>query len=132
MARSERHLIAHLLRRAGFGSSAADLDFYTSLGFVGSVDRLINYDRVDDSALEETISQMRANNPTYSNADRPENGNPGLEVAIWLTRMLLTKRPLQEKMTLYWQAIRNWLGVDPANVLEGSWGDVKFTLPKTG
>jgi len=102
MARSERHLIAHLLRRAGFGSNASDLDFYTSLGFVGSVDHLINYDRVDNSALEETISQMRANNPTYSNAERPEYGHPNLEVAIWLARMLLTRRPLQEKMALYW------------------------------
>jgi uncharacterized protein (DUF1501 family) len=34
--------------------------------------------------------------------------------------------------TIYASVIRNWLGADPGKVLEGSWGDVKFTLPKTG
>ncbi|MEO6457207.1 MAG: DUF1800 domain-containing protein [Chloroflexia bacterium] len=102
MARSDAFLIAHLLRRAGFGGSAAEIDSYVALGFEGAVDRLINYSSVDDSALDRIISDMRANNPVSTNEKRPEYGNPGLEVAIWLTRMLLTKRPLQEKMTLFW------------------------------
>lgn len=34
--------------------------------------------------------------------------------------------------TIYASVIRNWLGADPGRVLEGNWGDVKFTLPKTG
>jgi hypothetical protein len=52
--------------------------------------------------LEATISQIRASNPTAAQPDKPEIGNPGLEVALWLTRMLMTKRPLQEKMALFW------------------------------
>ena len=50
MPRNTRQQVAHLLRRAGLGASAADLDYYTSLGFEGAVDKLINYQPVDDSA----------------------------------------------------------------------------------
>ncbi|HEX9988104.1 MAG TPA: DUF1800 domain-containing protein [Chloroflexia bacterium] len=102
MPRSDRQLIAHLLRRTGFGATSKDVDAYTSLGFEGAVDRLINYEAIDDHELEATIAQMRADNPTAAQPDRPEIGNPGLEVAIWLTRMLMTRRPLQEKMALFW------------------------------
>lgn len=105
MARSERFMVAHLLRRAGFGASKADLDAYTALGFEGAVDRLINYSSVDDSQLEAIVAQMRAENPATTNPERPEQGNFGLEIAIWLTRMMLTRRPLQEKMTLFWHGL---------------------------
>ncbi|HYP39194.1 MAG TPA: DUF1800 family protein, partial [Chloroflexia bacterium] len=102
MPRSDRHVVAHLLRRAGFGATSKDVDAYTALGFEGAVERLINYKAVDDHELEVAITQIRASNPTAAQPDKPEIGNPGLEVAIWLTRMLMTKRPLQEKMTLFW------------------------------
>jgi uncharacterized protein (DUF1800 family) len=105
MARSTRQQIAHLLRRAGFGAGAADLDYYTSLGFEGAVDRLVNYDSVDDSDTERAIARLRDDNPNPANAERPEYGNPALEMAAWLTRMLLTKRPLQEKMTFFWHGL---------------------------
>src|SRR5579863_3200352 len=35
--------IGHLLRRAGFGATADDLNLYRSLGYTGAVDRLLNY-----------------------------------------------------------------------------------------
>ena len=98
MARPERHVIAHLLRRAGFGASVGDVEEYTALGFEGAVDRLINYDRVDDSDTESALQQMRAAAPTSTNDKHPEYGNPQLEVGLWFARMMLTKRPMQEKM----------------------------------
>ena len=45
---TERARVAHLLRRAGFGSSEAELDSYTALGFAATLDRLLNYEQVDD------------------------------------------------------------------------------------
>jgi uncharacterized protein (DUF1800 family) len=102
MPRTGRQTIAHLLRRAGFGASAADLDAYTALGFEGAVDRLVNFQSVDDSAVENTVASMRAATPAVANEKRPEAGNPALEVAVFLARMLQSKRPLQEKMTLFW------------------------------
>ncbi len=102
MAQTDRHWVAHLLRRAGFGGMPADIDAYTALGFEGAVDRLINFDEMDDSATEDAIKTMRLSAPDPQNDKHPEYGNPGLEVAVWLARMLLTRRPLQEKMTLFW------------------------------
>jgi uncharacterized protein (DUF1800 family) len=113
MAHTERQLVAHLLRRAGFGASAADLDAYAELGFEGAVDRLVNYGNIDDSEMERTIAGMRAQTPGTTNNKHPEFGNPALEIAIFLSRMLLSRRPLQEKMTLMWHG---WLTSSIASI----------------
>src|SRR5262245_8093902 len=80
---SERDRIAHLLRRAGFGASPAELESYVKLGFDGAVNRLVNYESVPDEP------------------DRVAPEVVGIQ-AWWLERMLHTSRPLQEKMTLFW------------------------------
>jgi uncharacterized protein (DUF1800 family) len=89
-----RSQIAHLLRRAGFGATQAELDQYTALGFAGAVDRLLSPDQVDDSATDQLLA------PLTANLAQPKQ----IEAAKywWLTRMLYTQRPLQEKMTLFW------------------------------
>lgn len=87
----ERSKVAHLLRRAGFGYSAAELDQYTALGFQGAVDLLLNYDQVDDSSTDQLLSGLELDLTKVEDAK-----------FWWLTRMLNTRRPLQEKMTLFW------------------------------
>jgi uncharacterized protein (DUF1800 family) len=89
-----RSQIAHLLRRAGFGATEAELDAYASLGFAGAVDRLLNPEQVDDSATDQLLQPLTANL-----GDRKQ-----IEASKfwWLNRMLYTQRPLQEKMTLFW------------------------------
>jgi uncharacterized protein (DUF1800 family) len=85
-----RRELAHLLRRAGFGATPAELDAAARLGYDATVERLLYPERVPDdvdgrlAALDLDVS-------------RPE----GMRLA-WLYRMLLTKRPLQEKMVLFW------------------------------
>jgi uncharacterized protein (DUF1800 family) len=106
MPHTERQLVAHLLRRAGFGYNASDLDAYAELGFEGAVDRLVSYENVDDSETEAQVVRMRAQAPGVANILHPELGNAALETAVFLTRMLMSKRPLQEKMTLLWHG---WL-----------------------
>jgi uncharacterized protein (DUF1800 family) len=94
-----RSQIAHLLRRAGFGASEAELDQYAALGFGGTVERLLNPEQVDDSAADQRAAQLAfSNDPTDREARRK------LEAAKfgWVTRMLYTQRPLQEKMALFW------------------------------
>jgi uncharacterized protein (DUF1800 family) len=88
---TERQLIAHLLRRAGFGATPAELDFHTSLGFDAAVDRLVNYDQVDNSALDARL--------TAANYDLTRMS--GIQ-QWWLLRVLHTARPLEEKLTLFW------------------------------
>lgn len=99
---SDRGAIAHLLRRAGFGGGPVELDEYLKLGFEGAVDRLINYAEVDDSATESKVARLRAASPAIADPKKPSYGNLELEIASWLMRMLFTRRPLQEKMTLFW------------------------------
>ena len=41
-------LMQHLLRRAGFGSTADELAYYGKFSFSGAVDALLNYDQVAD------------------------------------------------------------------------------------
>ncbi len=90
----ERAWLAHLLRRAGFGASQGELDRFQSMGLTPTVDYLLNYESVDDSALEARILSLNLD------LTRPQD----LE-RWWLVRMLYTKRPLQEKMVLFWHGL---------------------------
>ncbi len=94
---STRSQVAHLLRRAGFGATEAELDQYAALGFAGAVDRLLNPEQVDDSAADAAVAPL-AIDPTARDARRKIE-----QVKFWwLIRMLYTRRPLQEKMVLFW------------------------------
>src|SRR5437660_4683136 len=84
----------HLLRRAGFGATPDELASYTSLGFAGAVDRLLNYHQVSDDAMENRLKAL--------NLDLT---NPANQQRWWLLRMAWTQRPLLEKMTLFWHGV---------------------------
>ena len=88
---TERSRVAHLLRRAGFGWTPAELDEYLAIGYGATLDRLINYELVDDSALDARLQQMQIDMSSFEGAR-----------LWWLMRMLYTRRPLQEKMALFW------------------------------
>jgi len=85
---------AHLLRRAGFGGSAADVADFSSRGMSGAVDALL-HPTGDDLSF-----------PDYPATDVLMGVNGGqAKLATqmwWLDRMLRTRRPLVEKMTLFW------------------------------
>ncbi|HEY3117538.1 MAG TPA: DUF1800 domain-containing protein [Chloroflexota bacterium] len=93
MAISDRRLIAHLLRRAGFGTTASELDAYAALGFTGAVNQLVDYSQVSDDSVEAQVAFME-NSLDLTKLESIQQ--------IWLYRMLNTARPLQEKMTLFW------------------------------
>jgi uncharacterized protein (DUF1800 family) len=90
--KTERDKIAHLLRRAGLGASNAEVEYYTKMGHDGAIDALIEYDKVEDDF-------------TLNPADLINNKGqlqPQVVAAWWIGRMMVTKRPLQEKMVLFW------------------------------
>ena len=91
MALTERQLVAHLLRRAGFGSTPAELDFYAALGFEGALDRLLNYEQVDIAAFEAELAARAYDTTRVDHLQR-----------WWLYRMRFSPRPLEEKLTLFW------------------------------
>jgi uncharacterized protein (DUF1800 family) len=83
----------HLLRRAGFGGTASEIDAYGALGFEAAVDRLVSYEAVPNDALEERVVGLEAELDLTRLASVQ---------TIWLFRMLRTAHPLKEKMTLFW------------------------------
>ena len=93
---NEREKISHLLRRFGLGAGKYEVDQYAPLGVEGTIDRLINYEKVDEKF---TV------NP-YEMTGYGEEGllmlDPPRFAAWWSLRLLLTQRPLQERLTLFW------------------------------
>ena len=86
--------IGHLLRRAGFGPSPADLPGYLSLGVSGTLDRLLNFSKVPNDALEARLKSL---NLDFSKRD---------DLVRWVTlRMLYSQRPFEEKLTLFWHGV---------------------------
>ena len=97
--------IDHLYRRAGFGASQEEVEGYTSLSFASyaaSVSRLLDYSDIPDD-VDTLIGR-----PGYVGVTgRSGNGfQPATNILDarqrWLFRMVHTKRPLQEKMALFW------------------------------
>jgi uncharacterized protein (DUF1800 family) len=94
---NSRQKTAHLLRRFGLGASKAELDLYEPLGVEAALERLLNYEKVDEGfpvspwefCFEEANKEM-----VYL--------DPFRTIGWWSLRFLLTQRPLQEKLTLFW------------------------------
>lgn len=88
--------IPHLLRRAGFGGSPDEISSYQNLGLSGAIDRLVNYQSIDESALpaEPNITMERTKKPSPLDIQKL--------VWWWVDRMVNTSRPLEEKLTLFW------------------------------
>ena len=89
------NLMAHLLRRAGFGATRDELDAYLEVGYEAMVERLLhpeNPGRMPDDLLRRyhvEIHELDAlGGPTY-----------------WLYRMVTSRNPLEEKVALFWHGI---------------------------
>jgi uncharacterized protein (DUF1800 family) len=97
--------IDHLLRRAGFGVSAAEADTYKDMSFAQAVAHLVDYEgRPDD--VDERIGRPDHARVIPSETSKQTLFSPDIDIddarQRWMFRMLHTRRPLQEKMTLFW------------------------------
>lgn len=90
---SDREKGAHLLRRFGLGASEAELNFYLRNGYNSAVDRLVDYETIDE-AFDVDVTSMPQGVKQVVRMPSVVNW--------WVLRMLMTRRPLQEKMTLFW------------------------------
>jgi uncharacterized protein (DUF1800 family) len=88
---TEREKVAHLLRRFALGASEAELDFYGKNGLKGAIDLLLT--PPEDNGFPFQI-EVLANDKGVINL-------PALK-AWWGARILATKFPLQERLTLFW------------------------------
>jgi len=120
-------LAAHLLRRAGFGGSPADVARVGSLSMHEAVDELVHFPSPDtlpanpalpdETLLDgEIFDRIRDDGGAAAARSAGDSGlvdllrqrrqteRQGIIAAQiwWLNRMIATAAPLQEKMTLFW------------------------------
>ncbi len=111
MRNDERALIAHLLRRAGFGPTPQQLDRYAALGYAGAVQSLVDAapEPVLDAIAPPTLSVV-ATGEIETIEERKARGQLRRQQRLaltqwWLDRMAVTENPLAEKMTFFWHGL---------------------------
>src|ERR1051325_441744 len=109
---------AHLLNRAGFGGTPAEIEKLVVLGPQKAVSHFIDYDKIEDSisdpawAKPDPERQERFRSMRQASAqerqkmlrsEQQDQRQRMIELkGWWLKRMATGSRPLQEKMTLFW------------------------------
>ena len=96
MGDSDIALMAHLIRRAGFGASRDELEARVAIGYEATVEELLQPD--DQPDVEQDLMERYL--PEYGELAGIESNQ-----LSWVYRMINTKRPLQEKMVLFWHGI---------------------------
>ena len=96
MASEDLALMAHLMRRAGFGASREELEARTARGYDATVEELVN----PDADPVDRYDFLR-----YHPGFWKPITSPGMGSAAWFHTMLNTKRPLEEKMVLFWHQV---------------------------
>ena len=133
---------AHLIERAGFGATPAEIERLAAMTPDAAVDELVNYTTVDNSATPafdpspiwdpgmdpfpksraDAVRIARETGSSMGVAMLPDGVRRRLQPVVnkffyglrsnaietqrlalwWAERMLVTRRPLQEKLTLFW------------------------------
>ena len=93
MSEASLDLIAHLMRRAGFGATRDELEAYASKGYEATVEDLLHPEWFTDD--EDVIGRYFAG----------EMLAKGMAPNVWMYRMVNTRQPLQEKMAFLWHHI---------------------------
>jgi len=87
----QRLLAGHVLRRIGFGPNPAEMSRILQIGTTAYIEEQLNPSRIDDSAAEAKL---------------PPGSNRLFDdyrwIRRWYARIVLSRRQLQEKMTLVW------------------------------
>ena len=133
---------AHLIERAGFGATPAEIERLAAMTPEAAVDELVNYTTVDNSATPafdpspiwdpgmdpfpksraDAVRIARETGSSMGVAMLPDGTQRRLQPVVnkffyglrsnaietqrlalwWAERMLVTRRPLEEKLTLFW------------------------------
>ena len=96
MSNQDFALLAHLMRRAGFGATRDELEAYAAQGYTATVDELLNPG--DPEVMPDDIIRRY-------HVDQSELRQLDGAGANWLYRMITTKCPLEEKIALFWHGL---------------------------
>ena len=94
--RQDIELMAHLMRRAGFGATRDEIERRIDLGYEETVEELLH--PADARRLDDDIIRRYHVDIHESRVPRP----PATE---WVYRMVTTDCPLEEKIALFWHGI---------------------------
>ena len=89
-------LMGHLMRRAGFGAPQAELQTRSAKGYDATVEELLHPEELPVIDENEFYRYF----PGYEGAL-----GPPINQAEWVYRMINTKRPLEEKIALFWHQL---------------------------
>ena len=90
-------LMAHLMRRAGFGATRDELEARVAKGYEATVEELLH---PETQPPVDAYSLLR-----YQPASLLPGGQPPMGNVNWLFYLVNTQRPLQEKMALFWHHV---------------------------
>ena len=96
VATEDIELMAHLMRRAGFGADRDELEARVAKGYEATVEELLN-----PTGQRADRHHFLRYHPGFR---RPVT-SPGMGGSAWLYDMMHTQLPLEEKMVLFWHQI---------------------------
>tara|TARA_Y100000588_G_C14277188_1_gene934939 strand:+ start:924 stop:2327 length:1404 start_codon:yes stop_codon:yes gene_type:complete len=96
MATQDIELLAHLMRRAGFGATKDELDDLAKNSYESVVDNLLE-NIVPVTMPDDLIRRYHV--------DQSELRIQGAAAANWLYKMISTNSPISEKMALFWHSL---------------------------
>ena len=96
MAGKDIALVAHLMRRAGFGAPYKELEARATKGYEATVEELLHPEGQPDIEVD-VLERYFIDSKQLQGLDQGQ--------AYWTYRMLNTRRPLEEKMGLFWHGI---------------------------
>ena len=98
MADKDIALMAHLMRRAGFGATRDELEAYVAKGYEAVVEEMLNPDEASQLLGDEDIvRRYHIDALVATSTDSVETH--------WLYRMRFTKYPFVEKLALFWHGV---------------------------
>ena len=89
-------LMAHLFRRAGFGATYDELEFHLANGYEGTVETLLH----PEDTPEWNDDLVRRYHVDQNSLMLIESCQ-----SYWMYRMINSKRPLDEKIALFWHSL---------------------------
>ena len=98
MANKDIALMAHLMRRAGFGATYDELEARAAKGYEATVEELVDPDAHGVPDYDElTLARY------FPDMEVPSA--PAMGTANFMYHLYTTPRPLVEKMTLFWHMV---------------------------
>ncbi|MCL0099941.1 DUF1800 domain-containing protein [Dehalococcoidia bacterium] len=97
MGQQDIALIAHLLRRAGFGASRLELEDYAAKGYEETVEELLHPELAGGPQHEDIEQRYHVSQTNFYPVTSCQ--------MYWLRRMINSRRPLEEKIALFWHGV---------------------------